>query len=47
MRPRARRDPKAQPNPEPLVGHPSRIMLRRDDVVESSQLAIEERSPLA
>ena len=47
MRPGARRDPRAQPEPEPLVGHPARTMLRTDDVVGSSQLAYEERSALA
>ena len=45
-RPGARRDPGAQPEPDPLVGHPVRTMLRTDDVVGSSQLAYEERSAL-
>ena len=44
--PGASRAPRAQPWLEPLVGHPARNMLRIDDVVESSQLAIEERSAL-
>ena len=46
MHPGARRDPIAQPNRQPLVVFPCRTMLRIDDVVESSQLAIEERSAL-
>ena len=45
--PRARRDPGAQAEPETLVGRPSRTVLRKNDVVESSQLAIEEQSALA
>ena len=46
-RPGARRDPRAQPELEPLVGHPPKTMLRIDDVDESSKLATEERSALA
>ena len=42
----ARRDPRAQPEAETLVGHPNRTLLMTDNVVESSQLAIEERSAL-
>ena len=34
--PQARRDPGAQPDPEPLVGLPTRTMLRTIDVVGSS-----------
>ena len=34
--PRARRDPGAQREPEPLVGLPSRTVLRTDDVAELS-----------
>ena len=45
--PRSRRDPGAQLEPEPLIGHPSRTMLRTNDVAGSSQLAYEERSALA
>ena len=45
--PGARRDPRAQPKLESLVCHPSRTMLRTNDVVEASQLATEERSALA
>ena len=40
----ARRDLGAQPEPENLVGLPSRTVLRTDDVAESSQLEIEEQS---
>ena len=45
--PGARRDPEVYPKPEPLVGHPTRTMLRTDDVAESSQLATKEGSALA
>ena len=45
-RPRARGDPGAQPEVEPLVGHPNRTFLRTHDVFESYQLAIEEQSAL-
>ena len=47
MRPRARRDPGAQLNPQPLVVFPSRTMLRIDGVAESSQLVTKERAALA
>ena len=43
----ARRDPRAQPEPKPLVGHPDRTMLRKDDVAYSSELVTDERSALA
>ena len=43
----ARRDPGAQPEPEPLFTHPAKTMLRTDDVARSSQLAYEEWSALA
>ena len=39
--PRARTNPAAQPEPEPLVGHPANTMLRFDDVSVSSKLATE------
>ena len=42
-----RRDPQAHPDPYPLVGLPIRIVIRIDDVAESSQLVIEERTALA
>ena len=42
----ARRDPKNQPEPEPLVGLPAMTMLRVDDVAASSQLVTEERGAL-
>ena len=36
VRPGARRDPAAQPEPNPLVDHPARTMLRVNDVTASS-----------
>ena len=45
-RPGARRDPAAQPEPNPLVGLPARTMLRVNDVATSSQLATAERGAL-
>ena len=47
MHPGARRDPGAPPEPDPLVGLPSKTMLMTDDVAESSQIDTEERSALA
>ena len=46
-RPGARRDSGAQPEAETLVGLPKNTLLRTRDVVDSSQLAIDERSALA
>ena len=43
----ARRDPGAQLNENPLVCLPNRTLLMIPDVVESSQLMIEEQSALA
>ena len=45
--PGAGRDPTAHPEPEPLVGHLARTMIRVDDVAASSQLATEEHGALA
>ena len=45
--PRARKCPGRQSKEDPLVGLPNSTFLRTHDVVESSQLAIEERSALA
>ena len=47
MRPGDRRDLGAQPEAEPLVGLPNKTFLRTWDVVEPSQLGIEEQSALA
>ena len=43
----ANRDPRAQPELDPLVGLPAKTMLRTDDVDESSHLETEEHSALA
>ena len=44
--PGARRYHGAQREPDPLVGLPTRTMLRKYDVADSSQLVTEERSAL-
>ena len=46
VRPGARRDPRAHPNPQPSIVFPSRTMLRIDDVAESSQLVTKEHGAL-